>query len=83
MIQRLGPDSAFVKAVVGGPHRSEVDILADIYDVLSLANWQRGADPKHPPKKPAAYPRPGENVRKDRVREQAEKFRALTEGRQP
>jgi len=79
LISHLPPDSAFVQAVVGGPHATERAILADIFDVLALANWQRGADPKSPPKQPKPYPRPGDTRRVtekyDRLRAQAMAFR--------
>lgn len=89
LIQHLSPDSAFVQAVLGGPQLTTTDVLADIFDVLALANWQRGADPKHPPKKPPPYPRRGDELRKleraERVRSQAAQFLAITraEGRHP
>jgi hypothetical protein len=32
-------------------------MLADLWDVLASANWQRGGDKKQP--RPGPYPRPG------------------------
>lgn len=85
LIKNLPPNSAFVQAVVGGPHYTERAILADIFDVLAAANWQRGADPKNPPPKPKPYPRPGDASRvqaeRDRLRAQALAWRASTRER--
>lgn len=40
-------------------------MLADIFDVLTLANWQRGgAKAKH---KPERYPRPGDEPKTNRL----------------
>lgn len=53
--------SALWRALAGGPHRSEREILADLADILAAANWQRSGDSKAP--RPQPYPRPGDDRR--------------------
>ncbi|MFD7410616.1 hypothetical protein [Kitasatospora purpeofusca] len=58
LVRGLPPTSRLRTALDGRPAWSQTDyLLADIWDVLASANWQRGAD-KHTPR-PGPYPRPG------------------------
>lgn len=60
-MRHLPSDAATVRAEVGpaAAWSVEAHLLAAMFDVLRVANWQRGADPKHPPPKPKPTPRPG------------------------
>jgi len=59
IVRQSPPDSALHRSVVGPDHIWDLQghLLAGIYDVLSVANWQRGGD-EHA-KKPERLPRPG------------------------
>lgn len=60
-IKHLPRESAFVRAVVGGPHYTDTDVLLIVADILAGANWQRGGDKDAPRPKP--FPRPGDDKR--------------------
>lgn len=85
IIRNLPTTSAFGRAVDPEQWRAEHHILANIFDALASANWQRGGDDGV--KRPAPYPRPGvpseEDQERARFLEQVEKFRAnpMSEGR--
>jgi hypothetical protein len=79
-VRMLPPDSAVKRAVDPHGWRLEHYMLADIFDVLAGANWQRAGDGKA--KRPGPYPRPEAIERaehqRDRVAEMARQFRATT-----
>ncbi|MFJ4799205.1 hypothetical protein [Kitasatospora purpeofusca] len=58
LVRGLPPTSRLRAALDGRPAWGQTDyLLADIFDVLAGANWQRGGDKTTPRPKP--YPRPG------------------------
>jgi hypothetical protein len=58
LIEHLPSDSATAFSVVGDPSRWGPGeyLLADVFDVLAAANWQRAGDKNKTRPKP--YPRP-------------------------
>jgi hypothetical protein len=65
--------SAFKRAIdpVGAQWGRAEYILADIYDALAAANWQRANEgTKTPSKRPDPYPRPGDETAKQTEQEQ-------------
>lgn len=86
-LRGLPPASRLRAALTGSPPWTTGDhILADVYDVLTGANWQRSGDRTLPRPKP--YPRPGHNARRDEAahrrardaaRERARAHRAAVE----
>lgn len=64
LIKHLGPQSAYWRARAGAEDWSPTEyLLADVFDVLALANWQRVGDKDA--QKPKPYPRPGETKRRE------------------
>ena len=59
IVRQCPPDSALHRSAAGPDHIWDLHghLLAGIFDVLSVANWQRGGD-EHA-KKPERLPRPG------------------------
>jgi hypothetical protein len=55
-----GPRSVLTQARQGHHWTPETYILADIFDTLAVANWQRSSSKKNPQPKPKRYPRPGD-----------------------
>ncbi|WP_224284902.1 hypothetical protein, partial [Streptomyces sp. LS1784] len=77
LVRGLPPTSRLHAALAGRPGWTQADyLLADIWDVLAGANWQRGGD-KHA-SRPKPYPRPG--ARSSR-RDPAERAAALAAAR--
>lgn len=57
VLDMLPPDSAFWRATRKADDWSPTEImLADVFDVLALGNWQRAGSDKNP--RPVPYPRP-------------------------
>lgn len=58
LVENLPPECATAYAVVGEPARWGPSdwLLADIFDVLAAANWQRAGDKNR--SRPKPYPRP-------------------------
>lgn len=64
ILPNLPRSSAFKRALnpVGADWTPTTYVLADMYDVLQGANWQRQNEgAKNPSKKPDPYPRPGDD----------------------
>lgn len=59
IVRQSPPGSAVHRAVAGPDHAWDLHghLLAGIFDLLAIANWQRGGD-EHA-KKPDRLPRPG------------------------
>ncbi|MFJ9443251.1 hypothetical protein ACIRRH_15475 [Kitasatospora sp. NPDC101235] len=75
LVRGLPPTSRLAAALTGRPAWSRGEyLLADIWDVLASANWQRGGD-RHAPR-PKPYPRPGAR------RDPAERAAALAAARE-
>jgi hypothetical protein len=74
LVRGLPPTSRLAAALTGRAAWSQAEyLLADIWDVLASANWQRGGD-RHAPR-PKSYPRPGAR------RDPAERAAALAAAR--
>lgn len=63
LIRHLPPTSATKRAMLKWHHSTE-DILADVFDVLAGANWQRAHSRERPVPYPKPYPRPGDELRR-------------------
>jgi hypothetical protein len=78
-LRGLPPASRLRTALNGGQPAwtGEQYILADIFDALAQANWQRGGDAKK--RLPKSYPRPGDDRR---GRDSAERIAAMADARE-
>lgn len=73
ILPNLPRESAFKRSIdpAGAAWSRAEYILADVYDALSAANWQRANEGNaNPSKQPKPYPRPGDVVVEQSEREQ-------------